>query len=135
MFVFICGLGVLAAFVPVGHGFEPKGGGWFTPAVVGGAFTLHPLVIAVPSAACFVLGLLDWRRPWRVEHLDLLALAGFISRGDAACSATMSPKPAWGWQPSVSAGCSAGCLARPSGYGGCRNCAHPLAPGGWAWRY
>jgi hypothetical protein len=32
----------------------------------------------VPSAACFVLGLLDWRRPWRVEHLDLLALAGFF---------------------------------------------------------
>ena len=78
VFVFICGLGVLAAFVPVGHGFEPKGGGWFTPAVVGGAFTLHPLLIAVPSAACFVLGLLDWRRPWRVEHLDLLALAGFF---------------------------------------------------------
>jgi hypothetical protein len=78
VFVFICGLGLLAALVPVGHGFVPKGGGWFTPAVVGGAFTLHPLLIAVPSAACFVLGLLDWRRPWRVEHLDLLALAGFF---------------------------------------------------------
>jgi hypothetical protein len=78
VFVFICGLGVLAAIVPVGHGFAPKGGGWFTPAVVGGAFTLHPLLIAVPSAACFVLGLFDWRRPWRVEHLDLLALAGFL---------------------------------------------------------
>jgi hypothetical protein len=78
VFVFICGLGVLAALVPAGHGFVPKGGGWFTPAVAGGAFTLHPLLIAVPSAACFVLGLLDWRRPWRVEHLDLLALAGFF---------------------------------------------------------
>jgi hypothetical protein len=76
--VFIGGLGVLAALVPVGHGFEPKGGGWFTPAVVGGVFTLHPLLVAVPWAACFVLGLLDWRRPWRVEHLDLLALAGFF---------------------------------------------------------
>jgi len=75
---FICGLGLLAALVPVGHGFVPKGGGWFTPAVAGGAFTLHPLLIAVPSAACFVLGLLDWRRPWRIEHLDLLALAGFF---------------------------------------------------------
>ena len=75
---FICGLGLLAALVPVGHGFVPKGGGWFTPAVAGGAFTLHPLLIAVPSAACFVLGLLDWRHPWRVEHLDLLALAGFF---------------------------------------------------------
>jgi len=78
VFVFICALGVLAALVPVSHGFSPKGGGWFTPAVAGGAFTLHPLLIAVPWAACFVLGLLDWRCPWRVEHLDLLALAGFF---------------------------------------------------------
>jgi hypothetical protein len=76
--VFIGGLGALAALVPAGHGFSPKGGGWFIPAVVGGAFTLHPLFIAAPWAACFVLGLLDWRRPWRVEHLDLLALAGFF---------------------------------------------------------
>ena len=75
---FIAGLGLLAAFVPLGHGFIPKGGGWFIPEVVGGPFTLHPLLIAVPSAACFVLGLLDWRHPWRVEHLDLLALAGFF---------------------------------------------------------
>jgi hypothetical protein len=73
----ICGLGLLAALVPVGHGFSPKGGGWFSPQVVGGWFTVHPLLVAVPSAACFVLGLLDWRHPWRVEHLDLLALAGF----------------------------------------------------------
>ena len=78
VFVFICGLGVLAALVPVGHGFAPKGGGWFMPAVVGGAFTLYPLFIAVPWAAWFVLGLVDWRRPWRVGHLDLLALAGFF---------------------------------------------------------
>ncbi|MGH3149700.1 MAG: glycosyltransferase family 87 protein [Streptosporangiaceae bacterium] len=75
---FICALALLAALVPVGHGFVPKGGGWFTPAVAGGAFTLHPLLVAVPWAACFVLGLLDWQRPWRVEHLDLLALAGFV---------------------------------------------------------
>jgi hypothetical protein len=78
VFVFVGGLAALAALVPVGHGFVPKGGGWFTPAVAGGAFTLHPLLVAVPSAACFVLGLLDWQRPWRVEHLDLLALAGFF---------------------------------------------------------
>jgi hypothetical protein len=78
VFAFLAGLGLLAAFVPVGHGFSPKGGGWFRPEVVGGPFTLHPLLIAVPSAACFVLGLVDWRRPWRVEHLDLLALAGFF---------------------------------------------------------
>ena len=76
--VFVGGLAALAALVPVGHGFVPKGGGWFKPAVVGGAFTLYPLFIAVPWAACFVLGLLDWHRPWRVEHLDLLALAGLF---------------------------------------------------------
>jgi Glycosyltransferase family 87 len=75
---FVGGLGALAVLVPVGHGFVPKGGGWFIPAVAGGAFTMHPLLFAVPAAACFVLGLLDWRRPWRVEHLDLLALAGFF---------------------------------------------------------
>ncbi len=78
VFGVICALGLLAALVPVGHGFAPKGGGWFTPAVAGGVFTLHPLPVAVPSAACFVLGLFDWQRPWRVEHLDLLALAGFF---------------------------------------------------------
>jgi hypothetical protein len=61
--VFIGGLGLLAALVDVGPGFAPKGGGWFIPAVFGGAFTVHPLLFAVPSAACFVLGLLDWRPP------------------------------------------------------------------------
>jgi Glycosyltransferase family 87 len=78
VFVFVGGLAAMAVLVPVGHGFVPKGGGWFTPAVAGGAFTLHPLLVAVPSAACFVLGLFDWGRLWRVEHLDLLALAGFF---------------------------------------------------------
>jgi Glycosyltransferase family 87 len=78
VFAFVVGLALLAAFVPLGGGFVPKGGGWFTPKFAGGPFTLHPLLIAVPSAAVFVLGLLDWRHPWRVEHVDLLALAGFF---------------------------------------------------------
>jgi hypothetical protein len=78
LLVFVGGLGALAVLVPVGHGFAPKGGGLFIPAVVGGVFTLHPLLIAVPWAACFVFGLVDWHNPWRVEHLDLLALAGFF---------------------------------------------------------
>ena len=115
MFGFICGLGVLAALVPVGHGFVPKGGGWFTPAVVGGAFTLHPLLVAVPWAACFVLGLVDWGRPWRVEHLDLLALAGFFPV--AMLLSDDVPSPACGWPPAASAGCSPACLERPSGNG------------------
>src|SRR5260370_31628463 len=67
--VFICGLGVLAALVPVGHGFVPKRGGWFTPAFVGGAFTVDPLLIAVPWAAFFVLRLVASRRPCRHSAL------------------------------------------------------------------
>jgi hypothetical protein len=54
----LAGLGLLAVLVPVGDGFEPRGGGLFIPKV----FTLHPL-LAVSAAACFVLGLLDWRDP------------------------------------------------------------------------
>jgi hypothetical protein len=76
--VLIGGLAALAALVPVGNGFSPRGGGWFIPAVVGGVFTKQPLLVAVPWAALFLLGLADWRDPWRVEHLDLLALAGFF---------------------------------------------------------
>jgi len=79
VFAFIAGLAALAAFVPLSHGFVPKGGaGLFFPDVAGGPFTMHPLLVTVPWAACFVLGLIDWRRPWRVEHLDLLALAAFF---------------------------------------------------------
>jgi hypothetical protein len=79
VFAFIAGLAALAALVPLGHGFVPKGGaGLFFPDVAGGPFTMHPLLVAVPSAACFVLGLVDWHRPWRVEHLDVLALAAFF---------------------------------------------------------
>jgi hypothetical protein len=78
VFAFIAGLGLLAAFVPLSHGFSSKDGGRFFPELVGGQFTLHPLLVALPWAACFVLGLLDWHHPWRVEHLDLLALAGFF---------------------------------------------------------
>src|SRR6201996_9236870 len=64
---FVGGLAALAALVPVGHGFAPKGGGLFIPAVVGGVFTLHPLLVVVPWAACFVSGLVDWRDPGRGE--------------------------------------------------------------------
>lgn len=72
------GLLALAILVPVGPGFVPKGGGWFRPAVVGGAFTAHPLLTAVPWAACFILGLSAGRNPRCVEQLDVLALAGFF---------------------------------------------------------
>jgi hypothetical protein len=75
--VFLGGLAALATLMPVSHGFVSRGGGWFRPELVGGAFTEHPL-IAVPTAACFVLGLFDWRQPWRAGQLDLVALAGFF---------------------------------------------------------
>ena len=39
--------------------------------------TREPAVAGLLVAA-FVAGLLDWRHPWRIEHLDLLALAGFF---------------------------------------------------------
>jgi hypothetical protein len=99
---FTGGLVLLGVLVPVGHGFSPRGGGWFTPAVAGGAFTLYPLLVAVPWAACFVLGLFDWRRPWRVEHLDLLALAGFIPvtmliSGDASAAGLWLAAACLGW--------------------------------------
>src|SRR5258708_1334650 len=109
VFVFICGLGVLAALVPVGHGFVPVGGGWFKPEVVGGAFTLYPLLVAVPWAACFVLGLLDWRHPWRVGHLDLLALAGFFP-GAMLLSDDVFPAGLW-----LAAVCLGWLFARMSG--------------------
>jgi hypothetical protein len=85
-----------------------------------GAFTLHPLLVAVPSAACFVLGLLDWRHPWRVDHLDLLALAGFFPVA-MLISDDLSPAGLWlaavclGWlftRLGQRPGCGAGQLAR-----------------------
>jgi len=70
VFAFIGGLGLLAVLEPVGHGFEPKGGGWFTPAVAGSQYKPRPQLFTLPAAACFVLGLADWYQPWRVEHLN-----------------------------------------------------------------
>ena len=33
--------------------------------------------VFLPLCVLFLLGLVDWRRPWRVAHLDLLVLLGF----------------------------------------------------------
>ncbi len=33
--------------------------------------------VFLPICALFLLGLLDWRRPWRIANLDLLVLLGF----------------------------------------------------------
>ena len=44
-----------------------------------GAFghKLNAPYVFLPLCAIFLIGLLDWRRPWRVASLDLLALLGF----------------------------------------------------------
>jgi hypothetical protein len=44
-----------------------------------GAFghKLNAPYVFLPLCAIFLLGLLDWRRPWRVANLDLLVLLGF----------------------------------------------------------
>jgi hypothetical protein len=38
---------------------------------------LNAPYVWIPLAALFFFGLLDWRRPWRVAHLDLLVLLSF----------------------------------------------------------
>ena len=38
---------------------------------------LNAPYVFLPLCALFLLGLLDWRRPWRVATLDLLVLLGF----------------------------------------------------------
>jgi glycosyl transferase family 87 len=44
-----------------------------------GAFghRLNAPYVFLPLCALFLLGLLDWRRPWRIASLDLLVLLGF----------------------------------------------------------
>jgi hypothetical protein len=86
--------------------------------VVGGAFTKHPLLIAVPWAACFVIGLMDWHRPWRVEHLDLLALAGFfpvamLLSDDASAAGLWLAAACLGWLGTRMAGAGLGTWRMP----------------------
>src|ERR1044072_7358028 len=44
-----------------------------------GAFghKLNAPYVFLPLCALFLLGLVDWRRPWRIANLDLLVLLGF----------------------------------------------------------
>jgi Peptidase propeptide and YPEB domain len=56
--------------------------------------------IWLPLCAIFVLGLLDWRRPFRLAHLDLLALVAgfglshyFFNRGDIGLSVPLAYPP------------------------------------------
>ena len=53
---------------------------------------LNAAWVWIPLSVIFFLGLLDWRRPWRIVHLDLLVLLSFgvshifFNRGDIGLS-------------------------------------------------
>jgi hypothetical protein len=51
---------------PMARGYESQFG-----------HVLNAPYVWIPLALIFLLGLLDWRRPWRVAHLDLLVLLAF----------------------------------------------------------
>lgn len=66
-----------------------------------GAFghALNAPYVFLPLCAIFLLGLLDWRRPWRVASLDLLVLLGFgvshffFNRGEVGVSVPLQYPP------------------------------------------
>ena len=55
--------------------------------------------VFLPLCALFLLGLLDWRRPWRIASLDLLVLLGFgvshffFNRAEIGLSAPLAYPP------------------------------------------
>ena len=67
-----------------------------------GAFgrTLNAPYVWIPLCAVFVLGLLDWRRPLRIAHLDLLVIVAgfglshyFFNRGEIGLSVPLAYPP------------------------------------------
>jgi hypothetical protein len=60
----------------VWHGYQST---WEMARGYEGAFghKLNAPYVFLPLCALFLIGLIDWRRPWRVATLDLLALLGF----------------------------------------------------------
>jgi hypothetical protein len=67
-----------------------------------GAFgrTLNAPYVWLPLCAIFVLGLLDWRRPFRIAHLDLLVIVAgfglshyFFNRGEIGISVPLAYPP------------------------------------------
>jgi len=57
---------------------------------------LNAPYVWIPLCAIFFLGLFDWRRPWRVVHLDLLVVLGFsvslffFNRGEIGISVPLA---------------------------------------------
>src|SRR5581483_4515730 len=67
-----------------------------------GAFgrAINAPYVWLPLCAIFVLGLLDWRRPFRLAHLDLLVIVAgfglshyFFNRGDIGMSVPLAYPP------------------------------------------
>lgn len=66
-----------------------------------GAFghKLNAPYVFLPLCALFLIGLLDWRRPWRLANLDLIALLGFgashffFNRGEIGVSVPLQYIP------------------------------------------
>ena len=64
------------------------------------AATLNAPYVWLPLCAIFVLGLLDWRRPLRIAHLDLLVIVAgfgvshyFFNRGEIGVSVPLAYPP------------------------------------------
>jgi hypothetical protein len=61
--------------------------------------TLNAPYVFLPLCALFLIGLADWRRPWRVANLDLLVLLGFgishiyFNRGEIGVSVPLQYPP------------------------------------------
>jgi Glycosyltransferase family 87 len=57
---------------------------------------LNAPYVWLPLCALFLLGLIEWRRPWRLVHLDLLVLLGFgashvfFNRGEIGASVPLA---------------------------------------------
>jgi hypothetical protein len=80
------------------HGYQAT---WEMARGYSGAFghRLNAPYVFLPLCAFFLIGLLDWRRPWRVANLDLLVLLGFgishiwFNRGQIGVSVPLQYPP------------------------------------------
>src|SRR6476659_7975675 len=80
------------------HGYQAT---WEMARGYSGAFghRLNAPYVFLPLCAFFLVGLLDWRRPWRVANLDLLVLLGFgishiwFNRGEIGVSVPLQYPP------------------------------------------
>ncbi len=82
----------------VWHGYQAA---WEMARGYSGAFghKLNAPYVFLPICAIFLIGLVDWRRPWRIANLDLLVLLGFgvshiwFNRGEIGVSVPLQYPP------------------------------------------